>query len=272
MKHIQTKEIRKILTPASGFLSGYTHTLNPYSGCAYSCSYCYVRSFPHAIFRGEPWGSWVDIKANAPEQLQKELRNAKKKGPVTIFMSSSTDPYQPSEHQHEITKRILEVFAENPPDFLFLQTRSPLVRRDLPLLEKLRDRIRVSITVETDLEDVRKRFTPEAPPIPARLRVLKELTNAGIPTQAAVSPLLPSSDFFPAKLAGVTGRVVIDDYYMGDGAQGRRTKKLHMEQYYTEEELDRWFHPEAYLRFRESCLKHFSAENVKISQEGFLPG
>ncbi len=83
-------------------------------------------------------------------------------------MSSSTDPYQPIEHKEKITQSLLEIMVDNPPDFLLVQTRSPLVLRDIKMLQQLGTKVRVSMTVETDREDIRKHFTPYAPPIPAK--------------------------------------------------------------------------------------------------------
>ena len=75
-------------------------------------------------------------------------------------MSSSTDPYQPVEAQEQITRSLLETMLMELPDFILVQTRSPLVTRDIDLLQKLGERVRVSMTVETDQDDIRKHFTP----------------------------------------------------------------------------------------------------------------
>jgi len=125
------KNPKTILNKGTGFLSGYTHSLNPYTGCSFGCSYCYVRQMPVSLFREGEWGSWVDVKNGAANVLKKELHRAKAKGPVTIFMSSSTDPYQPIEHKEKVTRSLLEIMLEDLPDFLFVQTRSPLVSRDI---------------------------------------------------------------------------------------------------------------------------------------------
>lgn len=71
---------RKLLNPASGYLAGYSHTLNPYVGCTFACSYCYVREMPVAKFRKEPWGRFVDVKSTAAKLLSGELTRAKRKG------------------------------------------------------------------------------------------------------------------------------------------------------------------------------------------------
>jgi DNA repair photolyase len=268
---IQHKAPKRLLTPASGYLKGYTHTLNPYAGCAFGCTYCYVRKMPVALFRSEEWGTWVNIKNGAAELLRKELKKASEKGKVTIFMSSSTDPYQPVEAKEKITRSLLEVMAETPPDFLFLQTRSPLIARDLDLLKSFQHKILVSMTIETDREDIRKTFSPFAPPIQARMRTLKLIVDAGIPAQAAVSPLLPSTKEFAKKLSRIVKRVTIDDYFMGDGSNGRRTKSLGVQKIYEQIGEEKWYSETAYLQLVEMFRQEFEDKQIFISQSGFLP-
>ncbi len=265
------KTPKTLLNKGTGFLNGYSHTLNPYTGCTFACSYCYVRQMPVSLFRAEEWGSWVDVKLESAAILRRELKRAKSKGPVTIFMSSSTDPYQPVEAKEEVTRALLEVMVGEPPDFLFVQTRSPLVRRDIDLLHKLGDRVRVSMTVETDREDIRKHFTPSAPPIGGRLQALAALRDAGIPAQATVAPVLPSSEAFAEKLKPLVNRVCIDDYFMGDGSGGKRTKRLPIEQLYEELELTEWYDPDAYRVVYERFRQVFAEEQLFISQCGFEP-
>ncbi|NEW09299.1 radical SAM protein [Paenibacillus sp. SYP-B3998] len=269
---VSRKSAKQLLNRASGYLEGYSHTLNPYTGCAFACSYCYVRQMPVALFRGGgDWGTWVDVKDNASLLLENELVKAKRKGPVTIFMSSSTDPYQPAEVTERVTRSLLEVMVRNQPDFLFLQTRSPLVTRDMDLLELLGAHVRVSMTVETDREDIRRAFTPSAPPIAARLRALRELAARGIPVQATIAPALPSSESFAELLSHIVDRVCIDDYFMGDGSKGKRTERIGVRDIYDALELPDWYSPEAYERVREQLLRYFPQERVFVSHEGFLP-
>ncbi len=270
--NIAYKTPKTILTKGTGFLSGYSHSLNPYTGCAFGCSYCYVREMPVSIFRSEEWGSWVDVKQGAAELLDKEVTKAKKKGPVTIFMSSSTDPYQPAEHSEKITRSLLEALAENQPDFLFVQTRSPLASRDAHLFQKLGEKVRISMTVETDSEGIRKHFTPSAPPIPARLKAMRELKEAGIPVQATIAPLLPSSEKFPELLLPIVNRICIDDYFMGDGSGGRRTEKIGIPSLYEELNLKEWYNRTAYRKVYKRFTEVFPPGQVLISKEGFLPG
>lgn len=265
------KQPKTLLNKGTGFLTDYTHSLNPYTGCSFACSYCYVRQMPVSLFRGQDWGTWVDIKTGAAALLAKELQRAKAKGPISIFMSSSTDPYQPVEYREQVTRSLLEVMVEHPPDFLLVQTRSPLVTRDLDLLLCLGERVRVSMTVETDLEEIRKHFSPQAPPIAARLRALRELAAAGVPTQATIAPVLPSSEAFPALLRPLVGRVCIDDFYMGDGSGGKRTKKNGIPALFAELGLEAWAEPDAYLLVYERLRRVFTEDELYVSQKGFAP-
>lgn len=82
---VTEKTPQKLLTKASGFLKGYTHTLNPYIGCAFGCSYCYVRQSPVGLFRKQEWGTWVDVKKDVKEKLAKELRLLRKKNSPSAF-------------------------------------------------------------------------------------------------------------------------------------------------------------------------------------------
>jgi DNA repair photolyase len=263
---------KTMLTPTGGFLSGYTHTLNPYGGCAFACTYCYVRRMPVALFRGEPWGEWVDAKRFDPDAFRRELARAKRKGPVAVFMSSATDPYQPEEYRLKLTRALLELMAQDPPAFLFVQTRSPLVTRDADLFLRFPEgRIRVSVTVETDREDIRKAFAPAAPPIAARLNALRRLTEAGVPTQAAVAPLLPCTADFAAGIARVTRRVTVDTFALGDGAGGKRTEALGIRRIHDSLGLSDWYdgdkYKEVWMRFSE----HFPEDRLFLSQAGFHP-
>ncbi|MBO9598812.1 MAG: radical SAM protein [Cohnella sp.] len=259
------------LTPTSGFLSGYSHTLNPYVGCVFGCSYCYVRRLPVGLFRGEPWGSWAEPKKADPNKLAKEIATAKRKGAVSVFFASATDPYQPLEAKLGLTRSLLEAMSEEPPDFLLVQTRSPLVTRDSDLLRKLGNAVRVSMTVETDREDVRRIFTPSAPPLAARFRVLRELREAGIATQAAVSPILPHTSDFAARLVEAAPRIVVDDYFQGDGSGGRRSEALGMRGMYADHGFADWYDPSIVERLALQIRNLAPAHEIGVSAQGFAP-
>lgn len=261
------------LTPATGYLNGYTHTLNPYVGCAYGCSYCYVRQLPVALFRSEPWGEWAEGKRGDPATLARELVRAHAKGSVAIFFSSATDPYQPLEAKLRLTRGLLEAMAaaDAPPDFVLLQTRGPLVARDIDALLRLGSRVRVSMTLETDRDDVRRLLTPSAPPYAARLKALRELAAAGVAVQAAVSPLLPHTPAFAEQLAEAAPRVVLDDFFRGDGSGGRRSERLGMRELYARAGFGDWYAPKKLDELAARLRELMPPEAVTVSAEGFAP-
>jgi DNA repair photolyase len=274
---LETKAIvtKKILTEASGYLDvGFTHSLNPYSGCRFSCLYCYVRELPIQRFKDRPWGEWVEMKSNAAESYRKEIKKLRQKGkPVHIYMSSATDPYQPIEREARITREILEAMLEEPPDSIQIQTRGPLITRDIDLFVQLKEKcdVLVSMTVETDREDIKRIFAPLAPGVKLRIKALKAVHDAGIRTQAAVSPVLPFTPEFPEKLEPVADRVWIDTLTIGDGAMGRRSKRLGMPNLFEAHELSDWYLDDLHARVERYFHKTFPRDRVFVSKTGAFP-
>ncbi|WP_026695610.1 SPL family radical SAM protein [Peribacillus kribbensis] len=274
---IEIKDVlsKKILTEAKGYLDvGFTHSLNPYSGCSFSCRYCYVREMPIQKFKDIPWGEWVDIKTNAAENYRSELLKLRKKNKtVNIFMSTATDPYQPIERKAAITRTILEEMIESPPDFVQIQTRSPLVTRDIDLLVELKEKcgVLVSMTIETDREDIKRIFAPSAPGISMRLKALKEVHEAGIPTQASISPVLPFSPDFPRELDGIADHIWIDTLSIGDGSMGRRSKRLGMPELFREHGLSEWYQEDIHHKVEKYFTKFFERERIRISKPEAFP-
>lgn len=266
---------KTILTEAKGYLDvGFTHSLNPYSGCGFACLYCYVREMPIQRFKDIPWGEWVHIKKNAAENYRKEMQKSRKKDTaVNIFMSSATDPYQYIERDAQITRGILAEMIEHPPDFLQIQTRGPLIERDMDLLLQLKERcdVLVSMTIETDREDMKRIFAPYAPGVTLRLKVLKRLHDAGIPTQASVSPVLPFTPNFAKVLKDRVDHVWIDTLRIGDGSMGRRSARLGMPELFEKHGLSEWYRQDIHIAVEKYFKKYFPDDRVRVSKdEAFL--
>jgi DNA repair photolyase len=215
---------RSILTRTGGYLSGFSHTLQPYAGCQFSCRYCYVREM--AVQRTNPfglaWSRWIAPKTNAAALLARDAERGVL-ARARIFCSSATDPYVPLERRLALTRGCLEVMRTHPPAALVVQTRSPLVLRDAALIAAL-PHAGVSFTVTTADEAVRRAFEPDSPSVARRIETLAALRAAGVRTQAAIAPLLPGDpERLAALLDPVVDRVVVDDFFRGDGAGGRRS-------------------------------------------------
>lgn len=184
---------------SNSFVREFDYTINPYGGCAFACHYCYVPSILHG--RAEAmggWGSYVEVRPKAPSVL---ARQRGKLIGASFFCASATDPWQPAERRHGITRRLLEILIDVPYRFGLFSTRSPLVLRDLDLLAAMRDRIEVGISLPTDREDIRRIFEPRNPPVQARLATARRLREAGLTVRLHVSPALPASPDFP-RIAG----------------------------------------------------------------------
>ncbi len=183
---LKIKEIQvKSILSKSG-IPGIDYCINPYVGCSHGCKYCYATFMKKYTGHTEVWGSFVDVKINAPKILQGQIRRIQQ---GTIIMSSVTDAYQPVEERYKITRQCLEVLLPYhlPVDIL---TKSPLVLRDIDLIKNFKD-IEVGITITTDNEEIRKAFEPHAPSIASRIQAIKTLHRNGIKTYAFIGPLLP---------------------------------------------------------------------------------
>jgi DNA repair photolyase len=272
---------KSILTPTSGFLaSGFTHTINAYQGCAFAASlcgtFCYAQ---HNIWitHGRPWGLY-GVKGQVAEAYCRDYDRLKKRRrgeprPLRIYMSSSTDPYVPQELKLGVTRRLLELMLERPPDVLVLQTHHTLIKRDLDLIEHLSQlcTLWVSITVETDMDPV-PGFPRHASPPSRRLETLRIFRERGIPAQATVSPLLPLADpqSFAEKLDWACDRVIVDHYLIGDGSPGGlRTRRTDLISRLEQAGLESWTSIDRLWEFRVLLDEVLGPSRVLVSREGF---
>jgi DNA repair photolyase len=191
----------------------YEYTINPYGGCQHACAYCYARFTKRFSGHREAWGEYVDVKINAPDLL---LREVARKKPGIVWISGVCDPYQPVEKKYQLTRKCLEILVRQ--DWpVAVQTRSPLVTRDIDLL-KQSSKVRVTMSVTTADDSIRRIFEPFAPSIHARLKALAELHEAGIRTSAMIAPMLPGAEGLADMLAGKVDSVRIDrlNYHYAD--------------------------------------------------------
>ncbi len=277
---------RSIVNRTGGFLAGFTHTINPYHGCAFGRTLCGLPDYAPEIVRtfGEKrlWGTYLDVKVNAPEIYAADhdrIRKSARPG-MRIYMSSVTDPYVPQEKRYRITRRILEIMRDRPPDLLALQTHTPNVLWDEDLIVELSGRLAVSvqISVETDRESLGPGFPPHAYSVRERLAALARLRTRGVETVAVVSPLWPIEDVgsFALRLKDAAGFVILDHYLVGDGSKdGARTRGKCVAEGTTFPDLlvragfGEWTRIEALDRVRDVFLRVLGPTRVGVSKEGF---
>jgi DNA repair photolyase len=171
----------------------FTFGLNPYRGCEHGCAYCFAR--PYHEYLG--WSSGLDfetkimVKTRAPELLRRELSSPRWE-PENIAMSGATDCYQPAERHFRVTRGCLEVCAEFRQP-ISIVTKNALVTRDRDILAELarHHATAVYVSITTLDPDLAGKLEPRASRPAARLRAIRELTDAGIPTGVMVAPVLP---------------------------------------------------------------------------------
>jgi DNA repair photolyase len=175
----------------------YPYVINPYTGCQHGCTYCYARFMKRFTAHSEPWGQFVDAKVNAPELLRHEIA---RKTPARVWISGVCDPYQPLEGRYQLTRRCLEILADHAWP-VSIQTRSPLVTRDLDILSRMQN-LEVGFSITTADDAIRKLFEPHAPPIQARIKALDALHRLGLRTYVMIAPILPGAEPLADLLAG----------------------------------------------------------------------
>jgi DNA repair photolyase len=191
----------------------YPYVINPYTGCQHGCSYCYARFMKRVTGHKEPWGGFVDVKINAPDLLRREITKKKRD---RVWVSGVCDPYQPLEAHYRLTRQCLEILVRNSWPVI-IQTRSPLVLRDIDILKGARD-AEVGFSVTTADDSIRQAFEPHAPPIGDRIQALDTLHRAGIRTYAMIAPVLPGAEGLAELLKGKIDYVLIDrmNYHYAD--------------------------------------------------------
>jgi DNA repair photolyase len=193
---------------------GFDRSINPYRGCEHGCIYCYARP-SHAFLGLSPgldFETRLFYKPNAAALLDQELR---RKGYTCkpLALGSNTDPYQPAERKHAITRSILEVLR----DFghpVTIVTKSALIQRDIDILSDMARRklAVVTLSVTTLSRDLARRMEPRASTPERRLETIAALAKAGVPVGVLSAPMIPALNDMEmedilarAKAAGATG-------------------------------------------------------------------
>ncbi len=210
-----SRRVRRVEVASLLELAGTTdvpfYTVSPYMGCTIGCRFCYAQSNLAAVRRlvslpEAPWGSYVDVRANAAAVLADELE---RHHPLPIkFCPIVSDPYQAIEAREKVTQACLTAISESSQVWpTMLLTRSTLILRDLPLIASLANRggaarehnhgagdmasVFVGVSLPTVDDAVRDHFEPRAASVEQRLDILKQFRRAGVSTGAIVQPLLP---------------------------------------------------------------------------------
>jgi DNA repair photolyase len=191
----------RLVSPGTGMMK-HVLTVNPYVGCEMSCAYCYA-PYAHAWLverlaaagklpgggAGAAFDRTIFVKQPAEEVARAVVRHPGR----AIALGTATDPYQPAERRFRLTRGVLEALARLEGLEVSITTKSPLVTRDLDLLERIRERSRLSVHVSLTSVDraVLRVLEPRAPTPQRRLEALAQLRAAGIRAGIFAMPLLP---------------------------------------------------------------------------------
>ncbi|WP_018130918.1 SPL family radical SAM protein [Effusibacillus pohliae] len=192
-RRVFTLKSKTVLNRVAAPSMPFTWSINPYRGCSHGCAFCYARDTHTYIGMGtdDTFRTHLFVKADAPALLQRELAKGKWKG-GWVAIGTATDPYQPLEKQRQITRGILEVLAlyRIP---VTITTRSPLILRDVTLLQELGRYAGCSVNISINTLDVQvwRSIEPESPHPESRFAAVRQLREVGIRTGIFLAPVLP---------------------------------------------------------------------------------
>lgn len=181
--------VNKVESPDVGM--GYS--MNPYAGCEHGCIYCYARNVHEywGYSAGLDFERKIIVKKNAPQLLRKFLMH-KNWDATPIMLSGNTDCYQPAEQQYRLTRALLEVCNEfNQP--VGILTKNSWILKDKDLLQEMAKKQIVSamVSITSFNEDLRRVMEPRTTTAAQKLKVINELSKAGVRMGIMMGPMIP---------------------------------------------------------------------------------
>jgi DNA repair photolyase len=200
-----TLENRSVLTRCMSRRVPFTWMINPYRGCEFGCKYCYAR-YTHEFMElrdSLDFERKIYVKQHTSWLLRQELK--KVRVGESIAIGTATDPYQPAERKFGLTRAILEELARHQGLEIGLVSKGTLILRDRDLLQAVakHNELSVCVTVTTIDTELARMLEPRAPRPDLRMKVVRELTSAGVRTGVNCAPVLPGITDSPAHLERV---------------------------------------------------------------------
>ncbi|MBK8611259.1 MAG: PA0069 family radical SAM protein [Chitinophagaceae bacterium] len=172
---------------------GMGYSTNPYAGCEHGCIYCYARN-AHEYWgysAGIDFEQKIIVKKNAPQLLRKFLMHSKWEG-APIMFSGNTDCYQPAEQKFRLTRQMLEICNEfNQP--VGILTKNSWILKDKDVLQEMAAKGIVSamVSITSFNEDLRRILEPRTTTAKQKLKVIEELSKAGVRMGVMMGPMIP---------------------------------------------------------------------------------
>jgi len=185
---------RTLVNRLTGTAMPFGWTVNPYRGCEYGCRYCYARPTHEYLGHATPeeFEDRIYVKRSNPGQLIADLKRARDSG-QEVAIGAATDPYQPAESRFEITQSVLQAVARVPGLRIGITTKSAGISRDVDLLREIArtSYLQINVSLISLDKELLRIIEPRAPRPDLRLRAIRALSDAGVPTRLFLMPVLP---------------------------------------------------------------------------------
>src|SRR5258707_2611133 len=194
--------VKSILNRCDSKRVPFEWTINPYRGCEFACKYCYARyTHEYMDLDGSEFEKKIYVKKDAAPLLAHDISRkysyaSERSGgekPDHIAIGTATDPYQPAEREHGVTRACLEELAKRAGLSISIITKSNQIVRDIDVLTKIaaRSSLQIDITVTTMRPRLARLLEPRAPRPDLRIAAVNELHEAGLAVGVSASPLVP---------------------------------------------------------------------------------
>jgi len=194
--------VKSILNRCDSQRVPFEWTINPYRGCEFACKYCYAR-YTHEYMEldGSEFEKKIYVKKDAAPLLAYDISRkysyaSERSGgerPDHIAIGTATDPYQPAEREHGVTRACLEELAKREGLSISVITKSNQIVRDIDLFKKIAEHSELSlnITITTLRPKLARLLEPRAPRPDLRLAAVRQLHEAGLAVGVSAAPLIP---------------------------------------------------------------------------------
>jgi DNA repair photolyase len=194
--------VKSILNRCDSRRVPFEWTINPYRGCEFGCHYCYAR-YTHEYMEldGGEFDKKIFVKKDAAALLAWDVsrkysyRSQASGGqsPDHIAIGTATDPYQPAEKEHGVTRACLEELAKRQGLSISVITKSNQIVRDIDVFKRIAERssLSLNITITTLRPRLARLLEPRAPRPDLRVAAVKQLSDAGLAVGVSASPLIP---------------------------------------------------------------------------------
>ena len=163
------------------------YSINPYFGCEFACKYCYAMMYFKLRSVRHKWGRYIEAKLYLPKILSKNLHRFKKN--AVIGIGTNSDPYTPWEARLKLTRKIIKILRRRGDLTISIQTKSPLVLRDLDIISGGKSDIGFSVA-SLDKHFINY-FEPYAPRPVSRFKALEKIKRFNIETWIFIAPVMP---------------------------------------------------------------------------------